>query len=31
VGILVASFISAGAGWLVLSRNGQPITESTET
>ncbi len=31
VGILAASFISAGAGWLVLRRNGQPIPESTET
>jgi len=30
VGILVASFISAGLGWLILSRNGVPKSEIGE-
>lgn len=30
VGILVASFISAGLGWLILSRNGVPKSQADE-
>lgn len=30
VGILVASFISAGLGWIVLSRNGTPAPQAKE-
>jgi NhaA family Na+:H+ antiporter len=30
VGILVASFISAGLGWMVLSRNGTPAPQAKE-